>query len=448
MDQLNITNILDRNKEMKQMEDFLNYFHDNKNNTAIKRGMYIYGKPGVGKTKFVKNVLEHLNYDIISFDAGDIRNKNIIDTITKHNMTDRNVMSMFHRQVKRIAIVMDEIDGMNSGDKGGINTLIKLVREKKTKKQKQEEITMNPIICIGNYHIDKKIKELMGVCSTIELKVPSVPQFDGIISKLMPDIEDQIKKDLIVFAQGDLRSIQNIYNIYQKDKTIITSSLIRSLFHVKSINEDTKTVTKHLINKYCDIGQHNKIINETDRTIVGLLWHENIIDTMKSVNLGKIIPMYVKILKNVCYADYIDRVTFQKQIWQFNEMSSIIKTFYSNKVYHNFLENNQDIKIQPYNPSEVRFTKVLTKYSTEYNNATFIQFLCHQLGMDKRDIQSFFIDMKTTTESLDDKTMELFETSDISKLDINRMYRYIDKCIQSSNTSLEENMVLESEIEF
>ena len=136
MDQLNITNILDRNKEMKQMEDFLNYFHDNKNNTAIKRGMYIYGKPGVGKTKFVKNVLEHLNYDIISFDAGDIRNKNIIDTITKHNMTDRNVMSMFHRQVKRIAIVMDEIDGMNSGDKGGINTLIKLVREKKTKKAK------------------------------------------------------------------------------------------------------------------------------------------------------------------------------------------------------------------------------------------------------------------------------------------------------------------------
>ena len=307
---------------------------------------------------------------------------------------------------------------------------------------------MNPIICIGNYHIDKKIKELMGVCSTIELKVPSVPQFDDIISKLLPDIEDQIKKDLIVFAQGDLRSIQNIYNIYQKDKTIITSSLIRSLFHVKSINEDTKTVTKHLINKYCDIGQHNKIINETDRTIVGLLWHENIIDTMKSVNLGKIIPMYVKILKNVCYADYIDRVTFQKQIWQFNEMSSIIKTFYSNKVYHNFLENNQDIKIQPYNPSEVRFTKVLTKYSTEYNNATFIQFLCHQLGMDKRDIQSFFIDMKTTTESLDDKTMELFETSDISKLDINRMYRYIDKCIQSSNTSLEENMVLENEIEF
>ena len=28
---------------------------------------------------------------------------------------------------------MDEIDGMNSGDKGGITSLIKLVRPKKTK---------------------------------------------------------------------------------------------------------------------------------------------------------------------------------------------------------------------------------------------------------------------------------------------------------------------------
>ena len=65
---------------------------------------------------------------------------------------------------------MDEIDGMNNGDKGGINSLIKLIRPKKTKKQKLEEITLNPIICIGNYHIDKKIKELIKVCNSYELK--------------------------------------------------------------------------------------------------------------------------------------------------------------------------------------------------------------------------------------------------------------------------------------
>ena len=29
---------------------------------------------------------------------------------------------------------------------------------------------MIPIICIGNYHIDKKIKEMIKICFNIELK--------------------------------------------------------------------------------------------------------------------------------------------------------------------------------------------------------------------------------------------------------------------------------------
>jgi len=36
--------------------------------------------------------LKEINYDIIKYDAGDIRNKSIIDTITKHNMADTNVL--------------------------------------------------------------------------------------------------------------------------------------------------------------------------------------------------------------------------------------------------------------------------------------------------------------------------------------------------------------------
>ena len=40
-------------------------------------------------------LLEKLNYDVIKYDAGDIRNKNIIDTITKDNMSDKNIVSLF-----------------------------------------------------------------------------------------------------------------------------------------------------------------------------------------------------------------------------------------------------------------------------------------------------------------------------------------------------------------
>ena len=99
-------------------------------------------------------------------------------------------MSLFHKKAKPIAIVMDDIDGMNNGDKGGINSLIRLIRPKKTKKQKLEEITVNPIICIGNYHIDKKIKELMKVCHTFELKSITEKQVIYIIKKIIPYVND------------------------------------------------------------------------------------------------------------------------------------------------------------------------------------------------------------------------------------------------------------------
>ena len=159
MDQLNMNQLLNRTNEEKIIKEALINFEENKQNLLTKRGIYIYGSPGSGKSHFINKILKDLNYDVIKFDAGDVRNKSIIETITKHNMSDKNIISMFQKKVKNIAIVMDEIDGMNSGDKGGINSLIKLIRPKKTNKQKKENMTMLPIICIGNYHIDKKIKE-------------------------------------------------------------------------------------------------------------------------------------------------------------------------------------------------------------------------------------------------------------------------------------------------
>ena len=203
-----MNNLLNRDEEAMKIKTILKDFEKTKNNLTTKRGLYIYGDPGSGKTTFIVNILKEIDYDVIKYDAGDVRNKSIIDTITKHNMADRNIMSMFEKKVKRIAIIMDEIDGMNNGDKGGINSLIKIIRPKKTKKQKLEETTLNPIICIGNYHIDKKIKELMKVCHVIELKSPNKQQILLILKKIIPSFillkDEEIKTNIINYIQYDL----------------------------------------------------------------------------------------------------------------------------------------------------------------------------------------------------------------------------------------------------
>jgi Cdc6-like AAA superfamily ATPase len=247
MENININKLLNRDDEANKIKEILKDFEKNKHNLTTKKGIYIYGDPGTGKSTFVQNILKELDYDIIKYDAGDIRNKSIIDTITKHNMSDKNIMSMFYKKIKRIAIIMDEIDGMNNGDKGGINSLIKIIRPKKTKKQRLEEITLNPIICIGNYHIDKKIKELMKVCHVVELKTPTKLQTTSILDNLVPNIEDSIKPNIINFIQGDLRKLTTVYELYKNKENILNNNIIKNIFLMKSYNDDTKQITQKLI---------------------------------------------------------------------------------------------------------------------------------------------------------------------------------------------------------
>jgi len=194
------------------------------------------------------------------------------------------------------------------------------------------------------------------------------------------------------------------------------------------------------------IEEHNVVLNETDRTVVALLLHENIVDVMPAS-----LPFYLRFLENTCYADYIDRITFQNQIWQFNEMSSLMKTFNNNRIFHKTLAAHpKKVKIIP---EEIRFTKVLTKYSTEYNNIEFIHDLCMKLDMDRKDLIAFFQEMrifyleKNADFINDTATMNLiealFENYEINKLDIKRIYRYLDRNVKKTETKEVDELELE-----
>lgn len=434
-----INTIFERNTIENEIKQILFSFESKSKDPIFKKGIYIYGSPGCGKTEFVINLLKNINYDVIKYDAGDVRNKSLIETITNNNISNRNVLNMMNKTVKKIAIVMDEIDGMNNGDKGGITALIKLIRRKKTKKQKLENMTMNPIICIGNYYIDKKIKELMKVCNVFELKTPTTEQMSSFLNHIIPQHisiayskpdYDTYKKTLLSYIQGDIRKLKFIYDMMLKKPEMITQDIIENIFHRKTYSEDTKKNTQMLINTPVKFEDHIHHINETDRTIIALLWHENIVDLLANKPNNKTFPFYSKILENICFADYIDRVTFQYQIWQFNELSSLIKTFHNNKLYHdNFPENKNLFK-----PAEVRFTKILTKYSTEYNNMIFIYNLSQELDLDKKDMTTMFQELRIYADqySSEKNTVyeDTFETCEITKLDIRRIYRYLDKNIK------------------
>lgn len=451
-----MNNILNREQIENDIKKILVNYEVNCQSTHFKKGIYLYGSPGCGKTHFITEILKELNYDIIKYDAGDVRNKSLIDTITSDNISSQNVLNMMTRKPKKIAIIMDEIDGMNNGDKGGITALIKLIRQKKTKKQRLEHMTLNPVICVGNYYIDKKIKELMKVCNTYELKPPTQEQIQQIMHKKIPDFANFDKsthRKILEYVQGDLRKIEFIEKICKKNPSLLNDESMKHIFHIKQFNEDSKKITQKLMHNQVCMNDHIKTINETDRTIVALLWHENIVDVLSKMENEISIPFYLQILDNICFADFIDRITFQNQIWQFNEMSSLMKTFYNNYLYHSSFSNSSNAdkkcKKEEHN-GEIRFTKVLTKYSTEYNNILFIYNLCQELDMDKKDLLSFFQEIRlfygkdflSQTEKMN-AVEQLFDSYNIDKLDIKRIYRYLDKNVKKDIVHEEESDIEE-----
>jgi hypothetical protein len=106
---------------------------------------------------------------------------------------------------------------------------------------------------------------------------------------------------------------------------------------------------------------------------------------------------------------------------------------------------------------EVRFTKVLTKYSTEYNNIEFVYDLCQKLDIDKKDLIPFFHEMRVFYASKNVDIIEstptlnnldnLFEPYEVTKLDIKRMYRYLDKNVKKIEAEdLEDDTAFISDI--
>jgi hypothetical protein len=428
MQNIDLNTILERNHIANEIENILNSFNKD---DKFKRGIYIYGDSGIGKTKFVLTLLKKLDYDIIYYDNSVIRNKSLIDNIGANNLSNTNVFSLLTNKPKKMVIVIDDIDGMNYGDKNGIISLIKLIRVKKTKKQKLENITSNPIICINNKNNDKKILELMKVCHTFELKNPNNVQLIQIINGILPNIfrynNEQnkiIKKNILHFLNYNLISVNKIV-FYEENNIIYNKFCDNYLPSINETNENIKIITKDFLENYYNFDKINNIL-ESDRTILSLLFHENIIQNLDNKHLD----IYLTILDNFIFSDYIDRIIFQKQIWQLTEMNYIIKLF-----FNNFILKSNDL-LRKINLEDIIFTKILTKYSSEYNNYIFIYNLLQSFLMEKKDIYTLFYNYNSNYEI--NEILYKLDNYNISKLEIIRIIKFINQLINYNDNNTKD----------
>lgn len=214
--------------------------------------------------------------------------------------------------------VIDDIDYLQNNDKKILTSLLKHFKLEEKKKLKSN---FKLILC-GTNNYDKKIKELIKLCNVVNIT----------------------------------NTRQILYNNYEKN-----------------IQNNIKKI---MSKEYKD-----DFIIDNEKATQSLLFHENIIDTIKT---KQDIHFYKTFLKNYCIGDYFDRISFQKQLWIFNEITYYFKVLHN---YNLYKKTNLILK----KSSDYRFTKVLTKYSNEYNNNNFIIDICNKLNCSKKELFYFIL---------------------------------------------------------
>ncbi|CAG8476550.1 8579_t:CDS:10 [Dentiscutata erythropus] len=166
------------------------------------------GPPGIGKTTAAHLISKLEGYDVKEFNASDTRSKKALQMAVKTATQNTSIMGFFQSETEkakkmgRTLIIMDEVDGMSAGDRGGVTELVQLIKK-----------TQVPIICICNEK-GKKLQSLANVCNEIRFQKPRVEQVRSRIMTItsrenLKFSQVNIVDEIITGANADIRQILN-----------------------------------------------------------------------------------------------------------------------------------------------------------------------------------------------------------------------------------------------
>jgi replication factor C subunit 1 len=143
---------------------------------GAKKAVLLSGPPGIGKTTTAKVVSQMLGLQAIEVNASDSRGKadskiekgvgGSTSNSIKELISNATLNYSDNRTKKpKAVLIMDEVDGMSAGDRGGVADLIASIK-----------ISKIPIVCICNDRFSQKLKSLVNYCLLLNFRKPTKQQ--------------------------------------------------------------------------------------------------------------------------------------------------------------------------------------------------------------------------------------------------------------------------------
>ncbi|WWC66667.1 uncharacterized protein I206_100571 [Kwoniella pini CBS 10737] len=192
-----------------------------KDGTGIYRAILISGPPGIGKTTSAHLMAKEAGYNPIELNASDARSKKLVENFTNIDNTSLDGFfqgggiqstSVADVQVNsRTCLIMDEVDGMSAGDRGGVGALNGLIKK-----------TRIPMILICNDRSSQKMKPLMSTTFNMTFRRPSPAEIRSrimsILFKEKLKIPANVVDELVKGANSDIRQVLNMLSTFKLSK--------------------------------------------------------------------------------------------------------------------------------------------------------------------------------------------------------------------------------------
>lgn len=187
------------------------------------RCVLISGPPGIGKTTAAHLVAKMLGFDVLELNASDTRSKRLLEEAFRSKVTDTTLSGFFKTEGgsggdddggeglgvnNKSLIIMDEVDGMSAGDRGGIGALNSFLKKTKI-----------PIIAIANDSKSQKMKPLVNTTFQMLFKRPSAQEVRSRVMSIAfkegLKLEQGVVDQLVAGSQSDIRQIINMLATYK-----------------------------------------------------------------------------------------------------------------------------------------------------------------------------------------------------------------------------------------
>lgn len=336
---------------------------------------FLYGPSGIGKTALARAILTHCHFHVYELNAGGIRSKKRIEDALTKIMGNQSVSVMRHCH-QTIGILMDEVDGMSCGDKGGLHELFHIVQE-----QQQHGALIHPVICIGNRPYEKKLSE--EVYQEFAVRRPSEQE---IVKRLRYICDcERVRIDdiaLLLVAKYGAQDVRRTIHFLQELVFFFGNDGDReiSIEDVETVKEvTTKTrVDRNLFHITADVFAQERTAQElydlyaTDKSLVPMMVHENAPTQMqqKDIPPEEWMETYTDLLQQYSISDALAN----SGCWELGYAHAALFCGWTNERVGRHPSKSSA-------PKKIQFTNTLTKSATQTNTYTILAHLSTVLGI-------------------------------------------------------------------